>query len=547
MAPALAQIDPSDIAAALAQPEISVGDIILARDDLGAFYKARDNQPAWNFAGADNAVAFKGFLDSLQKLIEYHGLPAEDYPLDDMKALAAQDSSPGGESGVKLELLVTDTLLHLAHALHGDVIDLGDLYPGWTFRRADIDIPATLAAAVAGNGLEAYIAGLAPKNPAYAKLAEALKTYRAIAAQGGWPPVEPGPMLFPKDHGPRVAQLRARLAVEGYLTLESLPKGKAAQAREEKRRAVYDNALHDAVIAYQARNGLAADGHVGDKTVAAMDIPVEARIGQIIANMERWRHMPDDFPPDRYILVNIPDASVDVVENGASVYRGPVIVGKVDRKTPFIQSAIRSMIFNPSWHVPKKIAQKDILPKLRADPHYLEKLGFVIKGSENDPYGEHIDWKSLPEQEFNFRLRQEPGNQNSLGRLKFDFDNDFAVYMHGTPHQELFAKNVRDLSSGCVRLRDPEQVAAILLAGNKDAWPTDRIEAEIASKQTHWVGFAKPMPIFFLYWTVFADHNGAINFRDDIYNYDGFLIENMNAYTKGEPPPPPLDPPPKTP
>jgi len=310
--------------------------------------------------------------------------------------------------------------------------------------------------------------------------------------------------------------LRARLMAEGYLPAQS-------HARSD----IFDAALQKAVKAYQIRNGLDIDGNLGQKTLISMNISIDKRIDQITANMERWRHMPEDFPPERYTLVNIPDAKIDIFEKGISIYHGPVIVGRVDRKTPFIQSIIRSMIINPAWHVPVKIARKDILPKLRQDPHYLEKLGFVIKGSTDDPHGENIDWKSIDESTFAFKLRQSPGDMNSLGRLKFDFDNDFAVYMHGTPHQELFKKNVRDLSSGCVRLNDPQQVAAILLASNAEPWDVERIDEEIESNKTKWIPLAKPIPIDIVYWTVFADEKGRINFRSDIYDYDQFLVQNM--------------------
>lgn len=519
--PASADTDAPDLPSMLAQPDITVGDYELAKDDLTAFYAARDNRPAWSFAGLDSNATFAVFINSLQQLIDYHGLPMEDYPFALMKSLAA--SSDGG---VKLELLVTDTLLHLARDLHGDTIDLDQLYPGWNFHKAEVDIPAGLAAAVSVGTLSEFMDGLAPKTPIYAALAQALKTYRALAAKGPWPTIDAGPSLQLKDHGSRVAQLRARLTAEGYLPSDAIT---------DKQHVFFDNNLRDALMEYQAHNGLVSDGHAGTKTVEALNVSVSTRIDQIRANMERWRRVPDDFLPARYVMVNIPNASVDIIEDGNHVYRGPVIIGKVDRKTPFIQSTIRSMIFNPSWHVPKKIAQKDILPKLRKDPHYLEKLGFVIKDSEDDPHGENIDWKSMPEQEFNFRLRQSPGDMNSLGRVKFDFDNDFAVYMHGTPHQELFKKNERSLSSGCVRLRDPEQVAEIVLSGNKEPWPLERIDAEIDSNKTHWVAIANPLPIFIMYWTVFPGDDGKINFRNDIYDYDSFLIQNMDVEAKPEP------------
>ena len=314
-----------------------------------------------------------------------------------------------------------------------------------------------------------------------------------------------------------MAQLRARLAEEDYLPWID---------RTPKQAMTFDDDMRVAVIAFQLRNGLDGDGHAG-ATLAALNVPLATRIDQIRANMERWRHMPEDFPPPRGIIVNIGDASVEIVEDGKPVYRGPVIVGRVDRKTPFIQSAIRSMIVNPIWHVPAKIARADILPKLRKDPHYLEKLGFVIRDSEADPHGTGIDWKNMTDDEFNFRLRQQPGKMNSLGRLKFDFDNDFAVYMHGTPHQELFGKDRRNFSSGCVRLRDPERVGQIVLAGTPGDWDIEHIEDAIATRKTRWIGLKNPMPINIVYWTVFADESGQIEFRNDVYDYDRFLMENM--------------------
>jgi murein L,D-transpeptidase YcbB/YkuD len=288
---------------------------------------------------------------------------------------------------------------------------------------------------------------------------------------------------------------------------------------------VFDEDLAKAVIQYQIRNGLQPDGHIGEKTLDALNTPIASRIEQIRANMERWRHMPEDFPPDRYALVNMADATIQIVEDSKEIYRGLVVIGKIDRKTPFIQSRVRSMIVNPSWHVPTKIAQKDILPKLRKDPHYLEKLGFVIKGNESDPYGEKIDWKKIPEREFNFSLRQAPGDQNSLGHLKFDFDNDFAVYMHGTPHQDLFDKAQRNFSSGCIRLQEPDDIGEILLSGTPGHWDADKIEKEIDGGKTRWVAIKNPMPLYVLYWSVFFDpESGAINFRKDVYDYDQILI-----------------------
>ena len=185
---------------------------------------------------------------------------------------------------------------------------------------------------------------------------------------------------------------------------------------------------------------------------------------------------------------------MEITQGHAVVYRGPVIVGRVDRPTPFIDSTIKSLLINPVWHVPTSIAKKDILPKLRKDPNYLKKEGITVDG---DPDGKDIDWKNVSPDDFNLKLRQESGDMNSLGRIKLDFENSFSVYMHGTPHQSLFGKNQRSLSSGCVRLRDPTQVAQIVLEGTEGDWTTDKIEAAIATDKTQRLQLAQPMPILY--------------------------------------------------
>ena len=508
----------ADLQKLLSSPEVTVGDYELSKDELLTFYTARNFRAAWDFNGSSNSETFSAFLTSISQLIDYHGLQREDYALELMQKLV---SLPDNDSKASLELLVTDTLIKLSHDLHGDSIDLTDLYPGWNFKRSPLDVPTSLNAAISGGSLNEYIESITPKNPAYRQLAEDLRIYRGIASKGGWKKIEPGSPLKPGDHGVRITELRERLAAEGY---------SEAASQDESASSFYDETLKKAVMRYQSQNGLASDGSIGPRALDALNTPLSVRLDQIMANMERWRHMPEDFPPGRYALVNIPDQSIVFFEDGKAIYHGLVIVGRVDRKTPFIQSTIRSMIFNPIWHVPSKIARKDILPKLKSDPHYLEKLGFVISGSADDPHGANIDWKSITEREFDFRLRQSPGDLNSLGRLKFDFDNDFAVYMHGTPHQELFKKNERALSSGCVRLHDPEKVAEILLASNKGGpWDIPHIEDTINSNKTHWVGFPNPLPLYIVYWSVFQDANDQINFRNDIYDYDSFLMQNMRS------------------
>ncbi|MDD5585547.1 MAG: L,D-transpeptidase family protein [Alphaproteobacteria bacterium] len=505
------------VQAFLAQPTPAIEGFRLNSEELRRFYALREYKPVWDTNPNGDRASIKTFLSTVTSFANYHGLAQNHYPSALLTRLI--DSKQEADS-VKIEVLVTAWLLRLAHELHGDSINLAQLYAGWSFQRQPADLAAGLAKAVEDNRAYDYIAELAPSNPAYLYLARELKNYRELKDKGAWPSIEPGPTIRPGESGPRVNQVRERLIAENYLK-----KIEDINADPD----VYDAELQQAVENYQSRNGLKVDGNIGVKTVAAMNVTIGERIGQILANMERWRHMPEHFP-SRYAVVNIAAASVEIIDDGKAVYRGPVVVGRPDRKTPFIHSAIRSVIFNPSWHVPAKIARKDILPKLRKDPHYLEKMGFVINGSADDPHGTEIDWETIRESAFHFQLRQSPGDLNSLGRLKFDFDNDFAVYMHGTPHQELFEKAERNQSSGCVRLRDPDVFAVNVLAHNENIWDLDRVRAEVDKGKTHWLRVAEPLPLFFVYWSVIPPEgtDGPLNFRNDVYGYDRFLIEAMH-------------------
>ena len=493
----------------------------VSSEDMDRFYAPRSYHPAWNLSD-DNAVEkTTAFISSVDALIAYHGLDSHGYPLDTMRKLA---TSPTDADKQHLELLITASLLHLAQDLHGDSLNLDTLYTGWSLHRQTADIPALLNAAIQAGTLSAFFDKIAPQNAPYHALAKALASYREIEAKGGWPTLTPGASLRPNDRNPRVAQVRARLAAEGYLT------NSGAQGQAD----VFDDELASTLVTYQTRNGLQPDGHVGTKTQEALNISVATRIAQIRANMERWRHMPEDFPPNRYTLVNIPDFTISIVEDDALTYRGKIVDGRTDRKTPFINSKIINMLVNPSWHVPVSIARKDILPKLRKNPHYLEELGVVIIGRETDPAGTTINWKGMSANAFNYKLRQVPSEINSLGQLKFNFANPFDVYMHGTPHQELFDKAERNFSSGCVRLEDPVRVGEVLLSSNKDSkgvWDEQRIENEIATEKTYFVPLAKPMPLYFLYWSVFEDDTGQLNFRRDIYGYDSLLMGQIKGFS----------------
>jgi murein L,D-transpeptidase YcbB/YkuD len=287
---------------------------------------------------------------------------------------------------------------------------------------------------------------------------------------------------------------------------------------------------------FQARHGLEPDGWVGPATLEALNVPVERRIEQIKANLERWRWLPLNFG-ERFILVNIASFTLDVIENGRSVLRMPVIVGRDYRETPVFGAAMTYLLLNPTWTVPPKLAVEDILHRVQEDPGFLAEKKIRVfsdwteKATEIDPAA--IDWMGLSAARFPYQLRQDPSPENSLGRIAFMMPNSYSVYLHDTPEKWLFERAERILSSGCIRLANPLGLAEYLLAGQAD-WDRQRIQAAIEDGATRIVRLTRPVPVFMVYLTAWVDDRGVVQFQRDVYGRDSPLIRAL-----AEPPPSP--------
>ena len=306
----------------------------------------------------------------------------------------------------------------------------------------------------------AKVIWLPPPGPDYRALVTALARYRALAARGGWPPVPPGTYLKPGDEEGRVAALRTRLAADDELVPRS------ADVR-------YDDRLAEAVRRFQARHGLAVDSVVGPATVQALNVPVADRMRQIVLNLERWRWLPRDLGR-HYIVVNAPDARLHVVVDGRPVLTSRVVVGDLRHPTPVVQGWVEAVILHPRWNVPTSIAAEEILPRLRENRRYLAENDIVVlERRESDPFGLAIDWASIPADRFPFRLQQQPGLDNPLGRIKLDIPNRFDVYLHDTPTRALFARPVRTASHGCGPTSWPATCSRTRGRGGPGSgWPT---------------------------------------------------------------------------
>lgn len=396
------------------------------------------------------------------------------------------------------EALLKGAILRYAEQVRSGRLGPEDFDDEWALRPAPFDPRPGLETALAQDGLAQWLASLPPSHPGYQALVKQLADYRGIAGKGGWMKIAAGPKLEPGMQDPRVPALRARLAMEDP----------SAPATGDD---TLDGPLTEALKAFQRRHGLTDDGELGRATLAALNVPVERRIAQIEANLERWRWLPASLPPDR-VDVNIAGAMATLVRGGQVTLAMRAAPGRKTDHTPMLQSTITALELNPPWNIPRSIADSEILPKARADPHYLQ--------------AEQIRWIDLPGG--GRRLQQKAGPKSALGQVKFEFDNRFGVYLHDTPAKVAFDKDTRMVSHGCVRLEKPKALAADLLQGQGD-WNPSTLMAAIDAGDTRRVALDRPIPVFLLYWTAYVGPDGRMIFYPDAYGWDDELLQKVAA------------------
>jgi murein L,D-transpeptidase YcbB/YkuD len=444
--------------------------------------QATDAPPAALIGADDAAILLKTLADAPSQgfgVNEFDPGPAE-------VELKSPDPAVRRQGQARLESAV----IAYARAQHGGRIK--DRFPdNWAIRPAPYDARADFEAALAERRVAEWVATLPPPDARYGRLVQAYARYQRIAARGGWAGLAASPVLKLGATGDRVEALQHRLAVE-----DSMVPGDAPTP------AVYDAVLAAAVSRAQSRYGLNPDGAAGAKTVAALNVPVERRLDQIRANLERWRWTPRSLPAFRAEL-NIADASLALDDGGKAALTMRAIVGRAAKPTPMFQDHIQAVVFNPPWNVPADIAAKEIWPKIRRDPGYMAREGFVVR-----PGG---------------GLQQSPGPKCALGTIKFDLSNRFGVYLHDTPARSLFALDSRTLSHGCMRLENPNALAKRLLEGDP-AWSETNIDIALLSGKTVRAPLPGPVPVYVFYWTAFVDDQGQVAFRTDAYRWDERLL-----------------------
>jgi murein L,D-transpeptidase YcbB/YkuD len=519
---------PTDIAETLrvvvshdAPPDPALPSFGAQRAMLERFYGNRSYAPAWTEDGrptrqADEAVALLGHADE-------QGLASADY--DATGAARALAELRATATATALEVARFDTNLTLAllrytsHLAHGR-IDPGTVFPDLEDSARRVDVVALIQRGLDNDRLTAEIESAAPELPLYARLTQALARYRRLAADAPLAPVPvPKNKVAPGARFAGLPQLKQRLVAFGDLDSSTLDR------RDGTR---YDGAIVEAVKRFQYRHGLAEDGVLGQTTLAELNRPPAERVRQIEVGIERVRWLPPP-PTGRFLLINIPEFRLLAFDSEVAVDRPllemPVIVGRAGKtETPVFADEVEYLDFSPYWNVPRSIAVKEMLPKLRADPGYLARQNMEIVGN-----GVHtaVDAATLAELERGAaRLRQRPGTRNALGGVKFMFPNHHDVYLHSTPAHQFFNRTRRDFSHGCIRVADPVALSQFVLF-DRPEWDGDRARAAMSLPQPRRVNLREPIPIVIFYLTTVVDGAGRTRFLPDIYGHDEKLARAL--------------------
>lgn len=483
---------------------------------LRKLYASTDYRPVWVGDKGPGHRA-NSFLRCLKNGYR-DGLNPQDYHLQTLESLW-KERIP--EHLAQLELLLSEIFLQYAHDMYQGRVVPQSVDKDWFLDLPQQDMQSLFEQASGDDSVCHSIFLMRPRHPQYARLRQVLAEYRQMQQQGGWRLIPSGRLLKPGIEDEQVPLIRRRLIISGDYF------GNTADTQ------VFDEDLSEAVKHFQIRHGIYTDGMVGDETRIAMSIPVEKRLAQIQANMERWRWVPRHLGY-RYIVVNAAGYELEVIEDEERVLSMRVVVGKRDRPTPVFTSDLQFVDFNPVWKVPHSIAVKDILPKLQRDAGFTKKQQIQILSGWNqneyevDPYD--IDWQWYSEKHFPYHLQQPPGPNNPLGRIRFLFPNSHEIYLHDTNHAELFDLPERNYSSGCIRVEQPLTLARYLLKDDAN-WTLKRIVSQISSGKSFRSQLGRTIPVYILYFTAWVDEDGRPYFYQDAYQRDRELLLEMGVPT----------------
>lgn len=494
------------------------------QNDVKSFYDDRNYEVAWTRDGKPTSAA-SGFIEAFRNA-DRKGLRPADYDTDRWDNRVAALQGKNADAIAQFDVAMTINVMRFISDLRIGRVNPQHFNFDIDVQSKKYNLPEFISdQAVDETDVPKLVSSVEPDSDEYRKTEEALARYQDLAKQQGAQPAQPLPdvakTVTPGGHYPALAELWQRLQLEG-----DAGSGNAAPVG-------YDSQLADAVRAYQQRHSLTADGKLSEATVKSLNVPISERVLQLENSLERWRWLPEPYLKPR-LMVNLPEFVLrGYDESHNEQFKMKVVVGKVvgEHATPVFAHMMKYLIFRPYWNVPVDIAKKELVPHMERSPGYLEAHNYEAvnrKGEvQGDVTAERVAHAAV-------MVREKPGPKNSLGLVKFMFPNQYDIYLHSTPQQELFSRTRRDFSHGCVRVEKPADLAAWVLQGQKDKdgqdWDLEHVnEAMQNGEDNHQVHLKTPLPIVIFYLTARVDEDGKVDFFDDLYGYDADMQKVLDA------------------
>lgn len=484
---------------------------------LPLFYEHRQFKTAWFTESGKPGQSAVAMLAYIRK-VDSHGLQPSDYHLQRMETLfrdlPSADIDTRNEIIMKLDLLLSDAFFIMGAHLFFGKVDPESVAASWNIQRnhPELRLDIKLEKALSTRSVTQALESLCPQSQQYQTMRKALTEFRS-KEQSSLTNIVIDQSIKPGSDHPKIPEIRHHIIqLDIQLT--------------DSNSTTYDQDLEIAVKTIQKRWGLNPDGVIGKNTVEILNYQTFDYVQKLECNLERMRWMPDSLP-EKLIEVNIANFELDFIVNSDTVFRTRAIVGKSYRKTPVFNSRITYMVFSPGWVVPPGIFANDVLPQLKNGPGYLQEKNMQILTHTGVPVEySTIDWSKVSARNFPYMIRQLPGPQNALGRVKFMFPNSYNVYIHDTPTRNLFTEETRTLSSGCIRIENPLKLAELLLE-QEPGWDAPRILKAAESGKEQTVRLSVAVPVQITYFTCWSDASGKHHWRRDIYNRDAPLAEAL--------------------
>jgi len=494
-------VSPHDAAAQVTAFKQAVASSAAQSDAVAQFYRENGYAPLWTGGDDTSRERRMALLRALEEA-SMHGLPDRGRLAADL--VEQMRNARTVRSLGEVEAALSRAFVNYATDLQTGLLNPQSIDDGIVRKKHSTD-PVAYLEGIRDNSPMAYMRALVPASPQYRALLREKFRLEALAAKGGWGGSVPGGKLEQGDTGPAVIALRDRLVAMGYLT-------RSATAR-------YDHDLEMAVQRFQSDHGLEPDGVAGTSTIAEINKPVSERLKSVIVAMERERWLTPDRG-DRHILVNQTDFTAKIIDNGDVTFETRSVIGKnqYDRRSPEFSDVMEHMVINPSWYVPRSIITKEYLPKLKNNPNAVghieitDSRGRVVNRSS-------ADFSQYTARNFPYAMRQPPSRKNALGLVKFMFPNKYNIYLHDTPHKNLFSREVRAFSHGCIRLAQPFEFAYALLARQTED-PKAFFHRILSSGKETKVDLEQQVPVHIIYRTAYVTNKGRAEFRRDVYGRD---------------------------